>query len=312
MCMPLFTVNQLLNQGTRESVRKKLFKDKELVAETNAKDLEGVPLDQSNPALGADELNLCEFPLAAFGSRAPGELKTLTFEDEIFDEGNQQLVQRKLTVSASDAFGLPSPVDSDVLLVLMHLTNCRISWRLLAASTLMSEALFRVLVIDDNRDAADTLALLLRSRRYDVKTVYSGIDAEKAAEGFSPHCIISDIGLPGLDGYALAERLRQHEAFRRIPLIALSAYSDDDRSKAAGFDLHLVKPASSRIIRDLLRDFAAMKKQVEQTAAQQGEVLAAVKELAGDVKELKQEITDVKEDVKEIKEQLKQEDAEQP
>jgi len=81
-------------------------------------------LDESNPALGADELNLCEFPLAAIGS-TPSSAKTLTFEDEIFDEGNQQVVQRKIVVSASDAFGLPSPVDSDVLLVLMHLTNCQ-------------------------------------------------------------------------------------------------------------------------------------------------------------------------------------------
>lgn len=70
-------------------------------------------------------MNLCEFPLAACGHRTNPEQKSLIFEDEIFDEGNQQLVQRKLIVSASDAFGLPTPVDSDVLLVLMHLTNCR-------------------------------------------------------------------------------------------------------------------------------------------------------------------------------------------
>lgn len=84
-----------------------------------------IPLDQSNPALGLDDLNLCEFPLAACGHRTNPDQKSLSFEDEIFDEGNQQLVQRKLIVSASDAFGLPTPVDSDVLLVLMHLTNCR-------------------------------------------------------------------------------------------------------------------------------------------------------------------------------------------
>lgn len=74
--------------------------------------------------LGTDELNLCEFPLVAYGSRA-AEDRTLTFEDDIYDEGNRQLVHRKLIVSASDAFGLPTPLDSDVLLVLMHLTRLR-------------------------------------------------------------------------------------------------------------------------------------------------------------------------------------------
>lgn len=82
-------------------------------------------LDESNRALGTDELNLCEFPLALCSHRAPADQKSLTFEDRIFDDGNQQPVHRKLTISASDAFGLPTPVDSDVLLVLMHLTNCR-------------------------------------------------------------------------------------------------------------------------------------------------------------------------------------------
>ncbi|OYW20930.1 MAG: hypothetical protein B7Z55_06440 [Planctomycetales bacterium 12-60-4] len=88
-------------------------------------DIESLALVDSNRAFGTDEMNLCEFPLAACGHRTNPEQKTLIFTDEIFDEGNQQAVQRKLVVSASDAFGLPTPVDSDVLLVLMHLTNCR-------------------------------------------------------------------------------------------------------------------------------------------------------------------------------------------
>lgn len=84
---------------------------------------EVVPLlERSETLFGTDELNLCEFPLAACGNRAP-DCKTLTFEDDIFDEGNQQPVHRKLVIAASDAFGLPTPADSDVLLVLMHLTR---------------------------------------------------------------------------------------------------------------------------------------------------------------------------------------------
>lgn len=86
---------------------------------------EVVPLlERSETLLGTDELNICEFPLAACGNRAP-DCKTLTFEDTIFDEGKQQPVHRKLVIAASDAFGLPTPADSDVLLVLMHLTRIR-------------------------------------------------------------------------------------------------------------------------------------------------------------------------------------------
>ncbi len=75
--------------------------------------------------LGTDELNLAEFPLAAIAHRVDPNQRTLTFEDQIFDEGNQQEVNRKLVISASEHFGLPTPLDSDVLLVLLYVTNAR-------------------------------------------------------------------------------------------------------------------------------------------------------------------------------------------
>jgi len=75
--------------------------------------------------LGTDELNLAEFPLAALAHRLDPNQRTLSFEDEIYDEGNQQPVHRKLVISASDHFGLPTPLDSDVLLVLLYITNAR-------------------------------------------------------------------------------------------------------------------------------------------------------------------------------------------
>ncbi|MBX7165931.1 MAG: replication initiator protein A [Pirellulales bacterium] len=77
------------------------------------------------PKLGTDELNVAEFPLAAIAHRVDRDVKTLSFEDQIFDEGHQKTVQRKLIISASDHFGLPTPRDSDVLLVLLYLTNLR-------------------------------------------------------------------------------------------------------------------------------------------------------------------------------------------
>jgi hypothetical protein len=90
--------------------------------------VKGVPSGQQpRGGIGSDELNLAEFPLATFDRRVNPKQKTLVFEDDIFDEGARQRVHRKLVISASDAFGLPTPADADVLLVLLWLTtrpNC--------------------------------------------------------------------------------------------------------------------------------------------------------------------------------------------
>src|SRR5712692_7583752 len=75
--------------------------------------------------VGADELNLAEFPLAVFSRRLNSSQKTLDFEDEVFDEGAKRSVRRRLVISGSDRFGLPTPVDTDVLLVLIQLTKQR-------------------------------------------------------------------------------------------------------------------------------------------------------------------------------------------
>lgn len=84
-----------------------------------------LPLTRPSGGMGTDELNLAEFPLAVLSKSNTGSVRTLVFEDDIFDEGTKQRVRRKLIVSGSDAFGLPTPADSDVLLVLMWLTNAR-------------------------------------------------------------------------------------------------------------------------------------------------------------------------------------------
>lgn len=83
------------------------------------------PLERSSRTFGTDELNICEFPLASPGRAASPHENTLVFEDHIRNKGSGENVHRKLMVSASEAFGLPTPADSDVLLVLMHLTNLR-------------------------------------------------------------------------------------------------------------------------------------------------------------------------------------------
>jgi len=120
----------------------------------------------------------------------------------------------------------------------------------------------RVLVVDDNVDAADGLAMLLRLDGHDVRTVYHAEDVLEAAVTFAPDFALLDIGLPRVDGYEVARRLRAHPAAGRIRLVAITGYgqtNDIARAHAAGFDAHVVKPADPEILR---RIFAA-----EHTAA---------------------------------------------
>ncbi|MFO0608425.1 MAG: ATP-binding protein [Polyangiales bacterium] len=103
----------------------------------------------------------------------------------------------------------------------------------------------RVLVVDDNLDAADLFAEALRADGHDVRAAYDGPGGLQAADGFAPEVAFVDIGLPVMDGYELARRLREAPTGPRLFLVAITGYgqdSDRERSRAAGFDLHLVKP----------------------------------------------------------------------
>jgi signal transduction histidine kinase/ActR/RegA family two-component response regulator len=107
----------------------------------------------------------------------------------------------------------------------------------------------RVLVVDDNADAADSIAAYLRLEGHEVKTVNDGHAAVASCHVFAPHVVVLDIGLPGLDGYKVAVRLRQLTQTRDALLIALTGYGQkEDRARAteAGFDFHFVKPADPR------------------------------------------------------------------
>ena len=104
----------------------------------------------------------------------------------------------------------------------------------------------RVLVVDDNRDAAETTAAVLSLAGHDVRTAFDGPEALATFATFAPQVVVLDIGLPGMDGYAVAAALRAYPASRDAMLIALTGYggeADRERAHAAGFDLHLVKPA---------------------------------------------------------------------
>jgi signal transduction histidine kinase/CheY-like chemotaxis protein len=105
----------------------------------------------------------------------------------------------------------------------------------------------RVLVVDDNIDAAQTLAMLLKLQGQEIQVAYDGLSALQVAESFHPEVVLLDIGLPRMDGYEVARRLREQVGADRVLLAALTGYGQDEdrrRSTAAGFNVHLVKPVS--------------------------------------------------------------------
>jgi PAS domain S-box-containing protein len=103
----------------------------------------------------------------------------------------------------------------------------------------------RILVVDDNADAAGTMEILLQSLGHRARVVHDGVAALRAAEDFRPHVVLLDIGLPGMDGYEVARRLRalkSDPAFRLVAVTGWGQQEDRQKSEEAGFDLHLVKP----------------------------------------------------------------------
>jgi CheY-like chemotaxis protein len=113
----------------------------------------------------------------------------------------------------------------------------------------------RILVVEDNRDAADSLRLLLELYGYEATVAYSGPDGVKAAQQWQPDVVLCDIGLPGLDGYGVARRLRQNPSTAKARLIAVTgngAENDKRRSREVGFDAHLVKPVAPDAIQGVL------------------------------------------------------------
>jgi CheY-like chemotaxis protein len=104
----------------------------------------------------------------------------------------------------------------------------------------------RILVIEDIRETADTLQVMLELHGHEVAVVYSGPEGVAVAKVFFPDVVIADIGLPGLDGWGVVRELRKDPATAKALMIALTGYSSDEaraRSKESGFDYHLVKPS---------------------------------------------------------------------
>ena len=112
---------------------------------------------------------------------------------------------------------------------------------------------WRVLVVDDNIDAATTLQLLIKSDGHDTMVVHDGIEALRAAPAFRPDIVFLDIGLPGIDGYEVARRLREGDSNRQLVLVAVTGWNiPEGKWREAGFDFHLAKPVHASAIKKLL------------------------------------------------------------
>jgi PAS domain S-box-containing protein len=114
---------------------------------------------------------------------------------------------------------------------------------------------YRVLVVDDNKDAATSLAMLLRLQGHEAQVAHDGLTALAMAASYRPKVILLDIGMPEMDGYEVARRLRQEPGCQSIVLAALTGWGqkeDRRRTAEAGFDHHLVKPPDAKALSDLL------------------------------------------------------------
>jgi signal transduction histidine kinase/ActR/RegA family two-component response regulator len=121
---------------------------------------------------------------------------------------------------------------------------------------------FRILVVDDNVDSAESLATVLRLSGHEVRTAHTGIQGLEAAREINPEVVLLDIGLPMMDGYEVARSIRADDYCRDALVIAMTGYGSDEdrrRSKEAGFDHHLVKPLDPNVVKRLLAEQAASR-----------------------------------------------------
>jgi PAS domain S-box-containing protein len=117
----------------------------------------------------------------------------------------------------------------------------------------------RVLVVDDNHDAAASLALLLDLNGYDIRTARDGVEALEVADAFEPEFVLLDLGMPRLDGYATAREIRKRPWGQSARLLALTGWGQDEdkrRALEAGFDHHLTKPVDPGVLQRLMEERA--------------------------------------------------------
>lgn len=166
----------------------------------------------------------------------------------------------------------------------------------------------RVLIVDDNEDAAETLAVLVRLWGYDVRTAYGAESGLESAQDYRPDCLLLDINMPGMDGYTLARQLRREPQLCRSRLVALSAYSSDEhgrRALEAGFDHCLVKPADPAALEGLLAMLQQTLRLAERTEALAHKNVKLAEETKALLTEVKDELREVREEIREVKQEMR-------
>ena len=118
---------------------------------------------------------------------------------------------------------------------------------------------YRIMVVDDNRDAADSMAMMLEACGHEVRPLYDGREALAVFAEFQPQAAILDIGLPHVSGYELATRIRQQDP--RCVLLAISGWGterDKDQARRWGFDAHITKPADPHAVMAMLGELCTV------------------------------------------------------
>ena len=126
--------------------------------------------------------------------------------------------------------------------------------------TNQTQIVLRVLVVDDNHDAAMGLSLILHAFGHQSRMIHEGLSAVETAIQYQPSLVLLDLGLPGLDGWEVAKRIRVLPSLKKVALVAITGWGSDDavkRSAAAGFDYHLVKPADVSKLKQIVDIVAA-------------------------------------------------------
>jgi PAS domain S-box-containing protein len=188
-------------------------------------------------------------------TRAQGGLGIgLTLVKRLVELHNGSVTASSLGIGRGSEFVVRFPADIDVGEV--------VPGRVLDdAQRLAERGERRVLVVDDNVDAAESIAMLLQASGFSVRCVYDGVSALSVASAFHPDIIVLDIGLPDISGYEVAKRLRARPDFERIPIVAVTGYGqpgDRLRSREAGIDHHMTKPVDPEALQALLTASAAL------------------------------------------------------
>ncbi|MBA2355983.1 MAG: response regulator, partial [Acidobacteria bacterium] len=186
----------------------------------------------------------------AAATRSPSGLGVgLTLVRNLVDMHGGTVEARSAGVGAGAEFTIRLPL----------ITQDREEWTEVGDTAHVPLTSHRILIVDDNTDAAGSLAVLLRMQGHEVRVAYNGISALDTARVYMPALIFLDIGMPEMDGYEVARRLRGMPSLEHTVLAALTGWGQQEdrrRSKAAGFDHHLVKPLETHVLENLLAGLA--------------------------------------------------------